>query len=216
MMDFGTYWLKMHAPLALVGNSSALADHEMPMTSEREKVVRYNLRRGEKIMDEILKWAEQGGAENMKFHAQTAEQLAKDANTTLTLLLAGVGGSLAIVAKVLETQPHQSPSVLAGAGAMAVWFMVLAALVLHWCIQTRSFPAPTNEPKNLYQIAYPLTDLRQWELQNLQERIEQLTKRNDDVAKRLDLIRYASAGSPVVFLISVLAAARLPSLFVLG
>lgn len=167
-------------------------------------------------MDEFLKWVEQAGAENMKFRVQSAEQLAKDANTTLTLLLAGVGGALAFVAKTLQGPNHPSPSVLAGAGALALWFMLLAVLTLHYCVQTRAFPAPTNEPKNLYQPKFALIDLREVELNNLQERIEQLTKRNDGVATRLDRVRYACAAAPIVFLIAAVASARWPALSALA
>lgn len=163
-------------------------------------------------MDEVLLWAEQAGAENMKFRVLNAEQLAKDANTTLTLLLAGVGGSLVFAAKALENQPHQSISILAAAGALAVWFMLLSALTLHYCIQTRDFPAPTNEPKNLYQPTYMLAALREVELGNLQQRIDQLTKRNAGVATRLDRIRYASAAAPVVFVIAAAVSEHWPGL----
>lgn len=165
-------------------------------------------------MDEMLKWAEQAGAENMKFRVQSTEQLSKDANVTLTLLLTGVGGALAIVAKTLEAQSHQTFSVLAGAGVMAIWFMILGIMVLHWCIQTRPVQAPTNEPKNLFQPDYSLLDLRKFELENLQERIELLTRRNAEVAAWLDRIRYASAASPLVFIIAVAVSARWPALFV--
>jgi hypothetical protein len=38
-------------------------------------------------------------------------------------------------------------------------------------------PAPTNEPINLYQPAFTLIQLREVELQNLQHRIEDVTRR---------------------------------------
>lgn len=163
-------------------------------------------------MDDVLKWAEQSSAENMKFRLQTAEQLSKDANTALTLLLAGVGGALAFVAKALENTSHQPSTILAGAGSLSIWFMVLAVLTLHFCIQTRPLPAPTNEPQNLNQPDFDLEALRQVEIKNLQERINDVVDRNSEVATRLDQIRYASAASPLVFITAVLVSAHWPGL----
>lgn len=167
-------------------------------------------------MDDLLKWAEQAGAENMKFRAQNADQLTKDANTIVTLLLAGLGGAMAIGAKALEGPTHAPLAVLAGVAALAIWFMVLAGLTLHYCISTSDFPAPTNEPKNLFQPDFALDVLRKIELENLQVRIEQITKRNAGVAARLDRIRYACAASPIIFIVVVAASAHWPDLFFLA
>lgn len=164
-------------------------------------------------MDDVLKWAEQAGADNMKFRLQTAEQLSKDANTTLTLLLTGVGGALAFVAKALEAAAAQPSTILAGAGVLSIWFMLLAIFTLHFCVQTRPLPAPTNEPQNLNQPQFSLESLREVEIGNLQLRINELTDRNADVATRLDQIRYASAASPLMFIIAVWVSVRWPDLF---
>jgi hypothetical protein len=165
-------------------------------------------------MNDILDWAEKAGAENMKFRLACADVLAKDAGTTLTILLAGVGGALAFAAKGLES-PSLSAPMMVGACTLSIWFMVLAAVLIHFCVKTSEISVPTNDPANLYQPACEFKALREIELTNLQVRINQVRTRNARVAAWLDRIRYLAAACPVVFAISALVAAYWPALFVL-
>jgi hypothetical protein len=70
---------------------------------------------------------------------------------------------------------------------------------------TTSLPAATNEPMNLYQTGYGIDALREVELKNLQDRIEQTTARNHRVAAWLDRIRLLALASPVIFVIAASA-----------
>ena len=45
-------------------------------------------------MNDLIDWAEKSGLENLRFRLQNAETLAKEASSTLTILLAGMGGSI--------------------------------------------------------------------------------------------------------------------------
>jgi hypothetical protein len=49
-----------------------------------------------------LDWIEQAGIENMKTHHVSADNLAKDSGTTLTLLLAGMAGGLTYAGKGVQ------------------------------------------------------------------------------------------------------------------
>jgi hypothetical protein len=129
--------------------------------------------------------------------------LAKDASTTLTILLAGIGGALAYVVKGLEVRPIAALTF--GAGVFAIWLMLAAIVLMVQCIVTTALPAPTNEPKNLYQKEFGLDQLREAELRNLQERISQTTARNHRVAAWLDRVRLFAIVSPVVLAIAALA-----------
>lgn len=166
-------------------------------------------------MSDVLDWAEKAGAENMKFHAQCAESLSKDSTTTLTVLLAGVGGALAFAAKGFDSVNVSIPLTV-GSGVLSVWFMTLAAVLIHCCVRTSNLSPPTNEPANLYQPTFALKDLREIELVNLQQRIHQVVARNERVAAWLDRVRYLAASSPVVFTVSALAVAYWPALCALG
>lgn len=156
-------------------------------------------------MDTVLDWAEKAGLENLKFRLQNAETLAKEAATTLTVLLAGMSGSLAYAVKYFEPA---APSIqmAVGSGALSAWLMLLSAMLVHFCIKTLPLPTPTNEPANLYQPEFTLDLMRAVELKNIQVRIEQATTRNAEVATWLDRIRYCAVASPLVFVISALGA----------
>jgi len=53
-------------------------------------------------MSELLDYVKKAGAENLEFSLQNAETLAKEANTTLAVLLAGMGGAMAVAAIEVE------------------------------------------------------------------------------------------------------------------
>lgn len=152
-------------------------------------------------MSDVLEWAEKAGSENMKFRLQNAEALAKESAVMLTILITGLGGALALAMRYSE-RANASEPIAAGAAAVAVWLMISAITLVHQCIRTFDLPAPTNEPINLYQPAFPLIKLRKVELENLQARIEDVTRRNGRVAKWLDRVRYWSVASPLVFVIA--------------
>jgi hypothetical protein len=162
-------------------------------------------------MSELLGWAEAAGAANMNFRLACTESLAKEASTTLTILLTGLGGALAFAAKGMDGG-HLSATLFYGAAGLALWFMLLSVLLVHFCVRTAPIPAPTNEPMNLYQPAYDWVALREAELRNLQERIDQVAARNIRVAAWLDRIRYMAAAAPLGFAIPALAVARWPAL----
>jgi len=50
----------------------------------------------------LLDYAESAGLENLRNHLVAADSLSKEANTTLTILLAGSAGSLAYAVKLFE------------------------------------------------------------------------------------------------------------------
>ena len=156
-------------------------------------------------MSELLDWAEKAGIENLKFRLQNSETLAKEASTTLTILLAGMGGAMAYAAKGFEQ--GMPPPLSIGAAALAVWLAVVGCLLMVYCMLTTSLPAPTNEPNNLYQKDYTVDALREVELRNIQQRIAQTTARNHRVAAWLDRCRLLALASPVVFAIAASVAA---------
>ncbi len=154
-------------------------------------------------MSELMDFAENAGNENIKFRLQNAEILAKEAASTLTILLAGMGGAMAYAVKGLE---QQTPTALVmGSIALSAWLMLAAVLLVIFCMLTTDLPAPTNEPLNLYQKEYTLEAIREVELRNLDTRIKQTSARNHRVAAWLDRSRLAAIASPLVFAVIALA-----------
>lgn len=155
-------------------------------------------------MSDLLDYAEKAGAENMKFRLQNAETLAKEANAVLTILLAGIGGSVALVAKSIEQVHGLSPAITIGATFLAMWLTVTAGILVVFCMLSMDLPVPTNEPLNLYQPEFEFEKIRIAELRNLDGRIKQATARNHRVAAWLDRVRLLVVASPLIFLLTSL------------
>lgn len=154
-------------------------------------------------MSELLDWVEKAGMENIRFRLQITETLAKEAQTTLTVLLAGMGASLAYAIKGLESAEGMSAAT-SGAACLSVWLMIGAAVLIVQCIMTAPLYPPANEPKNLYQKNYALDKLREFELLNMQASIDAIVARNHRVAAWLDRVRIWATASPLVFTLWVL------------
>ena len=143
----------------------------------------------------MLEWVEKQALENLRFHIQTAEQLGKDANATLTLLLAGVGGMVAYLVKLLESKAEVIW--LAAVGSFVMTLSVHTAALIFYCLKTAPISAPTNEPRNIYRPYYSLEVVREVELDNIQLRIDKVAARNIRVATWLDSIRLMAVCSPI-------------------
>lgn len=153
-------------------------------------------------MSELLDYAEKAGEANLKFRLENAETLAKEANATLTILLAGMGGSLAFAVNGLERMDSLPSAITVGAIGLAVWLMVVACLLVVFCMLSTELQAPTNEPLNLYLPDHPLERIRVVELRNLDVRIKLATVRNHRVAAWLDRVRLMAVASPLAFVVS--------------
>lgn len=150
-----------------------------------------------------IEWIERAGQENLRFRLQNAENLARDAHQTLTLLLAAMGAALAYVVKMLEA--GGLGRVGAGVVAITLWLMLTAGVLVVKCILSRDLQVPANEPDNLWQEGWTHEMERIGELKGLQARIHATRERNHAVAAWLDRVRLMAVASPVVFLLTVLA-----------
>jgi len=144
----------------------------------------------------LLDWVEQAAQENIRFHLRNADQLAKEATATLALILMGLGATLAHGIQGLSgalTPAH------AASLALAAYLTGLAVMVVLKCMKIAPIPAPANEPGNLYQPSYPMEKLREAELRNLQERIQDAVDRNDALTGNLNRLRLAATLGPVIW-----------------
>lgn len=104
-------------------------------------------------MSTLLDYAEKAGQENIKFRLQNAETLAKEASSSLTILLAGIAASMAYAIKGFEQT--QATHLTIGAAALAIWLMIVATTLVFFCILTTKLDVPFNEPMNLYKKNMP-------------------------------------------------------------
>lgn len=145
----------------------------------------------------VLKWAEEHGIENLKGRVATAGILAQEAQTTLTVLLAGIGGSLAYAVKMAD--PAEASAIGFGAAWLCAYLALLSAALVLLLLKFKPIPATYQEPKNLTKAGFSIDAIRAKELENLQTRIETATARNKETAFRLNVLRGATVASPLVF-----------------
>ncbi|OXJ36705.1 hypothetical protein CFB82_09650 [Burkholderia sp. HI2714] len=155
-------------------------------------------------MSELLEWVEKSAIENLKAHHACADVIAKDAATTLTVFLAALGGGLAYAAKAVEQ--HSLNWLSIGAIAFTGWFLVLNLLLVVRCLVFRELPSIYNEPRNIFQPEFSVDELKEEEIQNLQQRIDTAASSNAKVAKSLNKLRLAAAASPIVFIVVAVVA----------
>ena len=150
-------------------------------------------------MNDVLEWIEKAALENLRGHLQIADVLAKEAATTLTILLAALSGAFGYALTVSEYR--------IGSVVLTAYLFVLCVVLVTRCMMIKEFPATTNEPRNLNQQGFALDALRSTELKNFQLRIDQAAQRNAITAQWLNRVRLGAIGSPLIFTISISAAA---------
>ncbi|EWS61504.1 hypothetical protein Y694_00778 [Methylibium sp. T29-B] len=100
---------------------------------------------------DLVTLAEEQGYEAMKGRLATAEWIAKQAEVTLTVLLAGIGGSLAFAVKLFE--PGSSSLAWAAAGVCA-WLSALAFWLVVSCLMVSPGAGPLQRAKELVGEAW--------------------------------------------------------------
>jgi hypothetical protein len=148
-------------------------------------------------------WVEKAAIENLKGRRETADVLAKEAQTTLTVLLAGAGGAWAYAVKLLD-----SAATRGGVAALvaAAWLTLLAMLLVWWCMRIQPIPAIYNQPSKLLERPNSGESFEEWrlgELHGIQARIDKAVARNGLYAKRLNRIRVLATLTPVLALLGV-------------
>lgn len=146
---------------------------------------------------QLLEWVEKQAQESMKAAYVTVDLLAKESQTTLTVLLAAVGASAGYGAKVFE--PGCPGPVAFASAVVCVYLVFLSVGLVLTCMRFRDYPALYQEPKNLMQQGFPLSAIREAELKNLGERIAEAKKINVSRAGILNRFRIATAVSPFLF-----------------
>ncbi|HDV6327439.1 TPA: hypothetical protein RJR39_003532 [Burkholderia cenocepacia] len=157
----------------------------------------------DKEQKDRLDWIEKAAIENLKAHHATADVIAKEASTTLTVLLAGAAGGLAYAGKALDA--HSWTWYSFGAAAFTAWMTWLCYRCVKECLMISPIPQIYNEPRNLDAPELTLNELREQEIAGLQNRIDEAAKRNGGLSTKMNNIRKLAVASPLVFAISSLA-----------
>lgn len=145
-------------------------------------------------MTTVLDWAEKAGIENMKDHVRNADIIQKQANTLLTILLSGAGAALYFG---LGHEELRIASL-----TVSFWLFGIASFLTLKCLWFDDFPSVWNEPEHLYQRGYTLKQLRQYELQNLQNRIKKAVKLNSVKSERLNKCILWACLTPIIGIVA--------------
>ena len=145
----------------------------------------------------MLDWAEQYGHENMRERRRNTEALAREAHTTMTLLMTAIGAATAYMIRSLESGALSEVGI--GVAATLAWLMLAAAILLWKCQMAKDLHIGPNEPKNLYEPLYDFDELRVAELAGLQRRIDRNQARNYRTATWLNITRTMILLTPTIF-----------------
>jgi hypothetical protein len=149
----------------------------------------------------------QAGLKNIEFHLSNSESLSRDANASLTILLAAGLGALGYTANLIE---KSAPcEVWAATGAVAIHLLITCGLLVRHCLSADDIMPPTNEPRNLDCTGYAWDDILAVENCNLQVRIDFNHARNKRTGVWLNRLRYTAFAAPITFgLVWVLLSAQ--------
>jgi hypothetical protein len=143
-------------------------------------------------MNELLDYVERAGQAHMVETVEVAGMIQREANTLAGLMLAGAGAALGYAVAGPGEQ------VACVAGAVSVYLFGLVALLNWKCLGLVKFPASHNEPAHLNLPEYTLAEIRSWELENLQARIQDAKQIVCARGLWLNRCRYAVALTPVM------------------
>lgn len=146
-----------------------------------------------------LEWVYGIGVESLKARYATADVISKDAQTTLTVLLAGVGGTAAYAVKVFD---GAVTPLTVGAGAAMIYLALLSIYLITKCMAFESYPALYQDPINLLRPDVSLDWIREQEIKLINARINDARDINSRKSARLNQIRLLAVLSPLVFVIA--------------
>ena len=136
------------------------------------------------------------------------ESLQRESNTTLTFLYVVISASFSGAVKLFSG--GHSVGLALALSILCVYLAVLAAYLIFSCLMARTVKSPANEPKNLKipppeegKNPYTSEQIQDFELENLQSRIEFNRNRNDKTARHLNIVRVMICASPIIFLLAI-------------
>lgn len=126
--------------------------------------------------------------------------MGKEAQTTLTYVLAGMGGTFVYILPGLE---RKLDTLLFGAIALCLYFVVLGIYLVQKTFLITDYPSPYQEAENLLERPdLSLDELRLGEILNMTERLEQSREWINKKAKAINRVRVALVLSPIPFVVA--------------
>ena len=148
---------------------------------------------------ERLKWAEDIGLKNLQEKFTTADNMGKAAQTTLTYVLTGIGGTFVYILPGLE---RQLDVLLSGAIFLCFYFVCLGLYLALKAFFITDYPSPYQEAANLLEREdLSLDELRHGEILNMTDRLKESKVWIESRAKAINRVRLSLILSPVAFIL---------------
>lgn len=145
-----------------------------------------------------LKWAEDQGLKNLQEKFSTADNMGKEAQTTLTYILAGIGGTFAYILPGLDKPLNV---LMCGTIFLCMYFVALGLYLARRAFFISDYPSPYQEAQNLLEREdLSLDEVRYGELLNMADRLQESKDWITSKATAINRVRLALILSPVAFL----------------
>ena len=149
-----------------------------------------------------LKWAEELGLKNLQEKFSTADNMGKEAQTTLTYILAGMGGTFVYILPGLEKPLNV---LLSGAIVLCLYFVALGLYLARKAFFISDYPSPYQEAENLLlSPETSLDEIRHGEILNMTDRLSESRNWIASKATAINCVRLALILSPIAFLFGCL------------
>ena len=147
---------------------------------------------------ERLKWAEDIGLKNLQEKFVTADNISKEAQTTLTYIFAGMGG---VFVYILPGLQRPLDMFLSGALLLGLHFVVLGLYLARKAFFISDYPSPYQEAKNLLERPdLSIDDVREGEILNMADRLVESKTWIEKKSKAINVVRLYLILSPIAFL----------------
>lgn len=147
---------------------------------------------------ERLKWAEEHGLKNLQEKFTTADNMSKEAQTSLTYILTGMGGTFIYILPGLEKKLDM---LLFGTIILCLYFALLGIYLARKTFFISDYPSPYQEAKNLIdKPELSLDEIRHGEILNMTDRLNESQIWIKNKAKAINNVRLAILLSPLAFI----------------
>ncbi|MDR3457358.1 MAG: hypothetical protein P4N60_07925 [Verrucomicrobiae bacterium] len=151
-----------------------------------------------------LEYMQGEAAKNMAFHMEDMEKLQAATDTTLNFLYVFISAVFSASVRMYLEDGYAAIKI--SLPVLCIYLTALAIYLVLSCGLARSVEAPANEPKKLkIPDGYTSEQIQNFELDNLQVRIEKNRDRNARTANNLNFVRVMLCFSPIIFLLAILA-----------
>ena len=150
----------------------------------------------EKNKKELLEFCFDQGEKNFNFDFDCANTLERNSNTTLSFIISFGGASLFGLVNYLAQDRYD---IVTGLAVLILYFLGIAFLLVQKCLLARPISPPGNNPINLYQPDFNLTQIMDVEINQLEKRMQRNIERNKEAGKWLNRVRYMIFLSPFIF-----------------